>query len=247
MNNQKTKTKTVLIAGFLALVGVGTHNALMIQSNSSLGQAASIKRLDEMNGVVIHGRTIAVEKKWQKIPAIKTAKVESQNSPSVVANGTSETPVLQGALELKLAEVINPKKWQQPLNPAQFSGSVVANDGIIESLNVSLPGMDSVTVSFTEMAGNVFEYDYAGEVYSGLMYQVDQSSYMVTLTNGPLEGTRMRFQGQSTAPEQTQQFLAEVHQVEVGSFGSDELSESPMGNNEESIHAAGFNFEAKQI
>jgi len=38
----------------------------------------------------------------------------------------------------------------------------------------------------------VFEYDINGEIYSGMMYQVDQKSYMVALTNSPLEGTRLR-------------------------------------------------------
>jgi len=48
------------------------------------------------------------------------------------------------------------------------------------------------------------------------------NAYMVTLTNGPLEGTRLRFSSQSPAEEQiqTQQVLAESN-IEVGSFGSE--------------------------
>ena len=251
MKSGKNNTKSLLITGFIAIMGFGTYNALMINSTSGLGQASPIKRLDEMNGVVIQGRSIAVEKKWQKLSTVKAASHSPKQITTIASSASEvvsrETPVLQGTLELKLAEVINPKKWNQPLNATQFSGSVVANDGIIESLNVSLPGLDSVSVSFTEMNGNIFEYEYAGEAYSGLMYQVDQSSYMVTLTNGPLEGTRMRFQGQAVDQEQAQQFLAEVHQVEVGSFGSDDQVEPFLQPMEESVQASGFNFEAKQI
>jgi hypothetical protein len=71
-----------------------------------------------------------------------------------------------------------------------------------------------IEISFSEMTGNTFEYDLNGQIYSGLMYQVDQNSYMITLTNGPLEGTRLRFAGESTdaqsQQEQTQAYLAEV-------------------------------------
>jgi hypothetical protein len=63
---------------------------------------------------------------------------------------------------------------------------------VIENLIVSLPQGEGITVSFSELAGNVFEYDINGEIYSGMMYQVDQKSYMVALTNSPLEGTRLR-------------------------------------------------------
>ena len=84
------------------------------------------------------------------------------------------------------------------------------------SLNVSLPNNESVTVSFSEMNGNVFEYDIDGEVYSGMLYQVDQTAYMVTLTNGPLEGTRLRFVG-----EPSQEQVAATEQAVIGNTDND--------------------------
>jgi hypothetical protein len=69
---------------------------------------------------------------------------------------------------------------------------------------VSLPNGEGLDVSFSEMTGNVFEYDVDGEVYSGMMYQVDQHAYMVTLTNGPLEGTRLRFSSTQSLEDQPQ-------------------------------------------
>jgi hypothetical protein len=47
----------------------------------------------------------------------------------------------------------------------------------------------------------VFEYDQNGETLSGLLYQVDQNTYMVTLTNGPFEGTRLRFTQETQVEE----------------------------------------------
>ena len=68
---------------------------------------------------------------------------------------------------------------------------------------------------------NVFEYDVNGEVYSGMMYQVDQNAYMVTLTNGPLEGTRLRFSAQQSAEEQQQiQDNLAQNNVDIGEFGN---------------------------
>ena len=82
------------------------------------------------------------------------------------------------------------------------------------------------------MNGNVFQYDYAGEIYSGMLYQVDPKSFMVTLTNGPLEGTRLRFV-EGFTPEQTEikETLKEEHNLEVGFFG--ENPNQPKQNKKE--------------
>ena len=79
---------------------------------------------------------------------------------------------------------------------------------------------------------------------------------MVTLTNGPLEGTRLRFSTQ--APEvqqaQVQETLAENNNVDVGSFGTEtapEITPEEMVQNDkqmqqEAIAAQGFNLEQEQ-
>ncbi len=102
------------------------------------------------------------------------------------------TAAVKDDLNLNLMEVHNPKKWQNS-TPSQFSGTLSTSNGTIEALSVNLPDGEKVSVSFSEMSGNVFEYDYNGEFYSAMMYQVDQNSYMVTFSNGPLEGTRLKF------------------------------------------------------
>ncbi len=64
---------------------------------------------------------------------------------------------------------------------------------------------------------------------------------MVTLTNGPLEGTRLRFSTQPTEVIQaeTQQYLADNNNVEVGSFGN---NAEQFGNTDAAYaEAQGFN------
>jgi hypothetical protein len=153
--------------------------------------------------------------------------------------------------------VVIPKKYAQGLGTDKFSGSLQTNNGVIESLSVSLPNGEGVSVSFSEMSGNVFEYDFGGDLYSGMMYQVDQNSYMVTLTNGPLEGTRLRFNAtQEENMQETRDFLAENHNVEVGNFGDDaqaqDVQPEMMVENQDTqnpdaqFQAQGFNFESQQ-
>lgn len=215
----------------------GTYNAVVINSESYLASTdlKFVKRLDELYGVTVSGRD-AASIQWQKLPALRQpmpevrpiqvtqdiSTVSAAPAPSFQEEVVPQAAV-QEELSLNLVEVINPKKWQNGLNNSQFTGNLTTNQGVIESLEVSLPNGEGVSVSFSEMTGNVFEYDYDGELYSGMMYQVDQNSYMVTLSNGPLEGTRMRFTSAGSEAEQQQEVenqLAE-NNIEVGNFGND--------------------------
>jgi len=223
-NNQN---KNIGLIAFCLLALVGTYNAVMINSESSISAGGNFKRLDEMYGVVKSGRSLAVATDWRKVT--KTAAVAAVTSTTTVSAPTtaaSEVAAPSEAsineeLSLKLVDVINAKKWATGVKADQFSGSIQTNNGIIESLVAALPGNNTIDIAFSEMNGNVFEYDLGGEVFSGMMYQVDQSAYMVTLTNGPLEGTRMRFVGEAKDSEVQKSFLAETHNVEVQDFGSE--------------------------
>ena len=238
------KPNKVMAFTFAALfVVTGTYNAVVINSESYLNgsDVKFVKRLDEIYGVTVQGREVAASVIWQKLaPAkVKVAQKEIIQKVSKIAaapdtsSASDETPAaaVQEELSLALVEVINPKKWQAGLTNSQFNGSLLANNGVIEELSVSLPNGEGVSVSFSEMTGNVFEYDLNGELYSGMMYQVDQHAYMVTLTNGPLEGTRLRFSADSPQNEQerVQSTLAE-NNVEVGNFGN---NAEEFGNNSE--------------
>lgn len=217
------------------LVVTGTYNAVVINSESSIdgSNIKFAKRLDEVYGVVVSKREVAASISWQKLSVKQAAIIKEKYKPEyqkeVQQSGAIDsTPVevatqaaVQEELSLSLTEVINPKKWQQGLTNSQFNGNLTTNNGVIESLSVSLPNGEGLSVSFSEMTGNVFEYDFGGELYSGMMYQVDQSSYMVTLTNGPLEGTKLKFTGepsfeQTQEQEDAQRQLAENAEAEAG-------------------------------
>lgn len=257
----KNKKKYIgfVLSGLFVLTG--TYNAVVINSESliSSDEVKFVKRLDEIYGVTVPGRVVAASMNWQKLSPSVTPKkqvieknVIAQTSAPVASESVDVTPsaAVQEELSLSLVEVINPTKWKDGLKAGQFNGTLSTNQGIIEDLNISLPNGEGVAVSFSEMTGNVFEYDMNGELYSGMMYQVDQNSYMVTLTNGPLEGTRLRFSTQSPAQEQEQtaQYLAE-NNIEVGNFGSDEPSyeQAPEAVDfDAQMQAQGFNFDQTQ-
>jgi hypothetical protein len=258
MNGHGTHKKFFTFAIAALFLGTGTYNAVVINSQSMLvgSEVKFVKRLDEIYGVTIPGRQVAATTSWQKLsPAIKASNTMAVAPVSFAVVGekteTQPTAAVQEELSLSLVEVINPKKWNKGLTNSQFNGSLTTNNGVIESLSVSLPNDEGVAVSFSEMTGNVFEYDLGGELYSGMMYQVDQNSYMVTLTNGPLEGTRLRFSAEPSEDQvqEAQDALAN-HNVEIGNFGNtesaQEINPSEILHNDqalqmEAIQAQGFN------
>jgi len=244
--NWKNKNKAFAFVAAGLFVLTGTYNAVVINSESHLSSSdvKFVKRLDEMYGVTIKGREVAAVTTWKKLAPSPITSPKMAPLVEKVVQAEAPAPVevtpqaaVQEELTLSLVEVINPKKWQQGLTNTQFNGSLSTNNGVIEDLNVSLPNGEGVAVSFSEMTGNVFEYDLNGENYSGMMYQVDQNSYMVTLTNGPLEGTRLRFSSVELQNEsyETQQTLAENNNVSVGDFG--ETNYEVVGMNPEPLDA----------
>lgn len=248
MNKNQKKHLAIITLSLLAIVG--TYNALMINSGSLLSaQDASFKRIDEVYGVVKTGRSIAVSTDWRKVSKVEQKQVSMAQAAWFAKDQASAEVHVEAAvtetLNMKLVEVMNPKKWEKGITAADFSGNIATNNGIIESLNASLPDGLSIEISFSEMAGNTFEYDLNGEIYSGMMYQVDQSSYMITMTSGPLEGTRMRFAGEANDADAAQNYLAENHNVEIGTFG--EEMEAPQAESETEVstqvaEASAFNF-----
>jgi hypothetical protein len=267
INHQK---KFIAGLSFCFVVFTGTYNAVVINSESDLSKSdvKFVKRLDEVYGVVKSGREVAASISWQKLEKkeVRPEEMKPQFQPlptkSVLAESSpeaseSEVPVaaVQEELNLRLVEVVNTQKYKEGLNSSQYGGELLTNNGVIESLSVALPNGEGVSVSFSEMTGNVFEYDLNGEIFSGMMYQVDQNSYMVTLTNGPLEGTRLKFQGAPSYEEQYQRdaYLAENHQVEVGNFGQEDVQPEVLTENygnpsaSENPVAQGYDFDQSAL
>jgi hypothetical protein len=259
------KMMTGVVVGIL--VATGTYNSVVINSASDIAgnEVTFVMRLDEVYGVTVPGRQVAASLTWKKLgpsqimrPIQVIQPLSTVASAPSVPEGSAPDPAaaVQEELNLSLVEVINTRKWQNGLTNTQFSGSLSTNGGVIEGLSVSLPNGEGLSVSFSEMTGNVFEYDINGELYSGMMYQVDQNAYMITLTNGPLEGTRLRFSSQAPVEGQQQdQDVLASNNVDVGSFGAqptpdqvnpEAILDQDQQLQQEAIQAQGFNLNNSQ-
>jgi hypothetical protein len=95
-----------------------------------------------------------------------------------------------------------------------------------------------------------------------MMYQVDQNAYMVTLTNGPLEGTRLRFSSVNSQELNSAQSEMPENNIAVGEFGAQEapvnlaqnenveteqLNQQDQDLQKEAQLAQGFNLEAQTM
>jgi hypothetical protein len=244
----KKQTKNIAIFAFSLLAIVGTYNAVMINSESEISNSSNLARLDGMFGTVVEGRTPAVTTQWTKLTKPLTNVAAVKTEVKVDAPAIQEAPsqaAIQESLALKLVEVMNPKKWSKGVEASEFSGTIATNNGIIETLTANLPQGINIDISFSEMTGNTFEYDLNGQVYAGMMYQVDQGSYMITLSNGPLEGTRLKFTDETNNSQgETNEYLAETHNVEVGTFGEEvEALQVEADTSIQTAEAPSFNFD----
>jgi hypothetical protein len=212
----KRVTKYLTLFSAFSLMAVGTYNAVFMNSLKFMSDKdlRFVKRLDEINGRIVAAQ--APVKTWTSLkgeepkrfaPSKVVAKTFKKNImkiskklPKVAKriNNTQKAPaVISNDLDLQLAELYNSKKYKKALSTNDFSGELFASNGIIETISVSLPNNEEINISFAEMSGNVFNYDFEGISLSGMMYEVSSGSYMVTLTNGPYAGTRMKFQAES--------------------------------------------------
>ncbi len=193
------KKMSPIIGLVTIFVLVGTYNAVIINAKTGIqGAPQSIKRLDEIYGVTLAGRELAGSKSWTNIktPELPRAKLVQAKTPSVPnIEDIEDNPasIITADMVLPLTEALNPTRWPKPLSSSDFQGTITTSNGIIENLSISLPGVEEISLSFAELTGNEFQYDYEGMVYSGLVYQADKSAFIVTLTNGPLGGTKLRF------------------------------------------------------
>jgi hypothetical protein len=91
------------------------------------------------------------------------------------------------SLNLELVEITNPLIWSE--GSPEFSGYLYIEDGEIQEINIKI--MDHVDVSIfgAEMHGNSFKYYQNNEEMHGLIYQVDQYSYMMNFA----DGTQLKF------------------------------------------------------
>lgn len=219
----KKHFKKIVGVGIGSFMLLGTLNAFMINHHSELkGKITFVNDLNEMSEAAEPGRILATNNNWKKVASAESP-TNNESSVSEIEPQGNEPSAIDEELKLDLVEVINPKIWSKGLPSSEFNGDLETSNGTIQELSISLPGREVISISFAEMTGNVFQYDYAGEIYSGMLYQVDPKSYMVTLTNGPLEGTRLRFvEGFNPEQIEIKETLKEEHNLEIGFFGDNQ-------------------------
>lgn len=218
----------ITLLGSALLIG-GTYTSMSINSDSFMNdnEIKFVKRLDELKGRVI--RSVASVKpfsffpeslesselKTQSVTSVKpfnfyngNSTVATKRGQAVIENGIGAVDqnkakaVITKELDLVLTEVYSPRKYNVPLTKAQFDGSLKANNGIIENLEVSLPNQEAFNLSNVEMNGNMFSYEMAGEKYQGMIFTTDNKSFMVSLTEGPMDGTRFKFDAVNATQEE---------------------------------------------
>ncbi|MFA5583174.1 MAG: hypothetical protein WDA09_03085 [Bacteriovoracaceae bacterium] len=242
------KTWTIFSVAFL-FTAIGTYNSVVIDARSSLdgSQYTLVKRLDSQ-GINRPARMVASTVKWEKLRPIVPQKQVAQLPSQVKETPTEEVAITSSIAEdlnLSLVEVINPEKFKDGLAVSDFYGVLTTNGSQIETLDISLPQGLGISISYSEISGNVFEYDMNGETFSGMLYQVDQNAYMVSFTAGELAGTRLRFQA-SNIMEETMNTSEQVAEVDVGQFGQEGYEMEEMANIDRELQAqsavGSFNF-----
>jgi len=232
------KTWTIWGTAFLFTV-IGTYNSVVIESESSLDSAkyTLVKRLDH-EGINRPARVVASTVKWQKLRPMAPQKQVAQVPRIASAPEKNQLPEIQMEdLKLQLVEVINPDKFKDGLSSEELSGFLTTNGSQIETLEIALPEGLGISLSYSEISGNVFEYEMNGETFSGLLYQVDRQAYMVSFTAGSLAGTRLRFQ--STEAIEAGYQVEELAHVDVGQFGQEGYEMEEMANLDRELQAQG--------
>lgn len=99
---------------------------------------------------------------------------------------------IQDDLSLELAEFYNAKHFKKVLKGNEVEGNLVMSNGTIDLLEVYLPDDKEIVSEFLQVNGNVFSYSHEGQTFSGMIYQ-SSKEYVVSLVNGPYQGTKMKF------------------------------------------------------
>lgn len=208
MTTLKRATFSISTFSVVALMLLGFYNSVLIKNDSFMAYDSGVKfvkRLDELNGKITHGRMAASTRKWTQLEPkkVKTKKlikkVAAAPAPKEVDKQEKVEPVnvpepaIKGDLDLTVSNVF----IKGPLKKGSFSGSARTVDGVIEELFVNLPNGDQIAINTRDrMIGNVFQYEdsVTRDMRSGMLYEVKPGTYMVTLTNdSKFKGARIEF------------------------------------------------------
>lgn len=271
MTTLKRATFSISSVSVVALVLLGFYNSVLIKNDSFMAYDSGVKfvkRLDELNGKITHGRMAASTKKWTQLkPKAEQPKKIVKNVVATPAPKKVETvekvepvnvpePAIKGDLDLTVSNVF----IKGPLKQGSFSGSARTVDGVIEELFVNLPNGDQIAINTRDrMIGNVFQYEdsVTRDMRSGMLYEVKPGTYMVTLTNDTkFKGARIEFTSNSGAEvaysdeyyESTQSWGMDNQNPETqpqDQYSDNQASEDNYYNNDQDYdqpQTTGFNF-----
>ena len=222
----RTFKKALLVMGSFGVVGffaIGTMNSIVVNKGAFFKNEFNIKfakRLDDLNGEVVYGRMAASIPKWDPTKSLQkkklntaeklvTAKMFQQKAKDAskkqdkkiqeVVKAEVPEPAIDEARNLSLTGGLFNKK---PLvNGKGYSGKANVVNGIIEEIDVVLPGGKRLLINTNDrMVGNVFQYEdtETREMRSGLLYKVKEGQYMVTLTDDTnFAGLRLEFKAEA--------------------------------------------------
>jgi len=204
----------LLISTIYNSVQMGNENFINTQDTKF------VKRLDELNGTFEPGHIQHDEISLAQATPVKVEKKKPTLKKTVAAAPAPQAPrdekffqpAIKEEKDLVLVEFFNARKYNQVLKNNSVDGSLYVDNGTIQSFEVELPEGESISIVNADLKGNTFEYMEDGFMRSGLIYEAGKGVYMVTLTTGNYEGSRLKFQDRGLAsqveePVQNQEFF----------------------------------------
>jgi hypothetical protein len=251
MKSLKKALFTTTILGAVSFFVLGSMNSIVVDKQAFLRNDLNIKfakRLDEMNGEVVIGRMAASIPQWDKSKSLAPAKVAVKFSKkdiqeikkNIKKNFAKKTvvaaipePSVKNAPDLDLTGGFFNKKALK--DGKGYSGKAHIVDGVIEEIDVTLPGGKKFIVNTNErMVGNVFQYEdtETREMRSGLFYEVKKGEYMITLTDDTkFAGLRLEFKSEAGTEVKSKnnnsnwamndQNVEDNHNLDVNNFEDD--------------------------
>ncbi|MFZ4712850.1 MAG: hypothetical protein ACOYL6_04010 [Bacteriovoracaceae bacterium] len=222
---------SLLGVGFLALA---TYSNLSINSDDFMNDN-EIRFVKNMNGLT--GTTVRAvaslkplnlfgdehkDKKTKAHPfrgfVNKMGKAITNRVAALKTDPNCAPAVIGGELDLNLSELYSPNPKLAGVSKEKLNGSLSANNGVIDSMDVILPNGESIALNSIRMCGNLFTVEISSEKYTGMIFTTDNKSYMVSLTSTSsttsnevsLNGMRMKFEANQAVDETPAQDVADV-------------------------------------
>lgn len=189
------KKKTALIISF-SLTAMIVFNGFW-NSSKMEGKVLS-QELTASSQLDFSGRA-KVEQKFEqrtfkKVSQKSVQKVISKKvEPELNTVSIEQKPVIEEDLSLNLVEFFDPKTNDGVLGSQQVRGRLNVVQGQIQELSFDLAHGPRVSLSSSSFQGNNFRYTYEGREHRGMIYPLNKNEYMVTLSDGPLSGARLKY------------------------------------------------------